>query len=1210
MSKLSLRAGLLAALIFSCVGLSACSDPVECEADGDCENGFFCGEDNTCAQTLIIIDPNICQDDAECTTQGQFCFSGTCEEGCRRTADCGSDEACIANACVEVGSGCEDTSECTAGLSCISGSCLECESNSQCSGGQVCAENSCESCSSNDQCDAGKSCVEGSCTKVETQCRNVGEACVEGAATRAGFTCAKFEGDDVFTCYDACQQREICSPGYLGDPNRVTCKDRTDCGPDQRCASTLSGSRCQDLAMCQTDADCRAAPGLTCVAGQCAFACTTDSECNSGGVCDTGSCRVCANDGECANGSFCVEGSCLDPALLYFEGEACPLGELCDEDTSGQRACRRSECEGPIRGQVSCNAVAAASPEAYPNGANCAPRRAFESTRIPRGNDDVETQNFDEENFRSFEQEVFFCEAAGLRQEGDTCGKALAGSNRPYPSCAQGLTCVSDLGILDLEPQFSFWDKQFDLVIGGEKNVAGICKKPCRRDEQCGVGEACIAEDNGLANGVGFCGVRCEPFTLLEKDACPEGTACQALSSNDGWCAELTITVEQGGTPQDIPFVQPASDGFAYGPCGEEGECPHGTRCLNLGTPRCLPQCDPTRPNQEVANDTCAGGDPNSYLKLLHLAQGAPAIDIYVDGQRVADDLAFEAAAGNGDSWISVKPGEHSIDVVLGTSQSARNPLLSLDIISVANEANVVTVLPDPNSISGIVAREFEDTRVAPVAADTEASLRLAHALLGAGRVDIIAVADGGDVNVPGDQIVLTERLSEGAVTNYLAVPAGTYDIYIFAQGDARTDLTAIAVLQSLSVTAGFKGTAFAFGSVGANARAAGVFLLEHQSFLYIPNTEGYCYDLNQGTSNPTTPSSGVCFQLCDQAIDFIDSPCEFPSIDSCQTFADDQGVCFVRTGTPTQTDCNSTFGCTGNQGCNEQGKCVDFCEPGEECCLSDDQCGVGYFCDARGADAAGAQAPGVCRSFCSTTGDAAFNACEGDEVCQPVEDIQGLGECRLGCTPDAPGSFTDSSCPAFQQTCLTVDGNRFCQPSGEGSIGDVCQGTSGRQCGPGALCARDMKLPLQGLDRLTQAFTTATGYEERVCTQLCRPFLAAGQNDCAEGFACSPVLPTQDLQTVAGICQPMVSKVGTDDDLDGCPGDEIGKMCGNAAYCSTGNITEKPEEGICEATGSCLFLCDPATNIGCGPGKECRTNGSVDFPSFILGAYGICVDS
>ncbi|MEC9395969.1 MAG: hypothetical protein VX475_00095, partial [Myxococcota bacterium] len=76
MSKLLMRAGLFAALMFTMIGSSGCTDPVECESSDDCEGSQICGDDGTCAPNTIIIVA-VCTGDDKCS-DGQICDAGKC----------------------------------------------------------------------------------------------------------------------------------------------------------------------------------------------------------------------------------------------------------------------------------------------------------------------------------------------------------------------------------------------------------------------------------------------------------------------------------------------------------------------------------------------------------------------------------------------------------------------------------------------------------------------------------------------------------------------------------------------------------------------------------------------------------------------------------------------------------------------------------------------------------------------------------------------------------------------------------------------------------------------------------------------------------------------------------------------------------------------------------------------------------------------------
>ena len=68
--------------------------------------------------------------------------------------------------------------------------------------------------------------------------------------------------------------------------------------------------------------------------------------------------------------------------------------------------------------------------------------------------------------------------------------------------------------------------------------------------------------------------------------------------------------------------------------------------------------------------------------------------------------------------------------------------------------------------------------------------------------------------------------------------------------------------------------------------------------------------------------------------------------------------------------------------------------------------------------------------------------------------------------------------------------------------------------------------------------------------------------DDCGEGFGCAPILPTQDINVVAGVCLPSTA-VAADDSCE-----EVSRMCGDGAFCTTAdtipNATTPTQELCC----------------------------------------------
>jgi cysteine-rich repeat protein len=150
-------------------------------------------------------------------------------------------------------------------------------------------------CVSSDTCAAGSVCVHGACQKVCAEngdCES-GFVCSEGACA-SGESC----GDGVLVSGEACDDgNELTGDGCAGCQveSGWSC-DFGDCGPIHGDGVTVGAEECDDgdaLPGDGCDAGSRIEPGWSC-AGQpsacLAAACDDDLDCESGAVCNAGSC--------------------------------------------------------------------------------------------------------------------------------------------------------------------------------------------------------------------------------------------------------------------------------------------------------------------------------------------------------------------------------------------------------------------------------------------------------------------------------------------------------------------------------------------------------------------------------------------------------------------------------------------------------------------------------------------------------------------------------------------------------------------------------------------------------------------------------------------------------------------------------------------------------------------------------------------------------
>lgn len=184
----------------------------------------------------------------------------------------------------------------------------------------------------------------------------------------------------------------------------------------------------------------------------------------------------------------------------------------------------------------------------------------------------------------------------------------------------------------------------------------------------------------------------------------------------------------------------------------------------------------------------CGGDDgpSNTRLRILHASPDAPNVDVYVDNGLVLANVAYPTASG----YLTISAGTHAIKInAAGTQTTVINvsPNLAKDGAYTAIAANFLA------SIQPLLATD--DTSAPP---SGQIRLRVIHAAPDAGPVDILV----------NDQVVLS-NVPFGAISSYLTVSPGTYDVKVNVTGTAVT-----AIHTSVTTTAGNNYTAVAIGSL------------------------------------------------------------------------------------------------------------------------------------------------------------------------------------------------------------------------------------------------------------------------------------------------------------------------------------------------------------------------------------------------------------
>jgi hypothetical protein len=186
-----------------------------------------------------------------------------------------------------------------------------------------------------------------------------------------------------------------------------------------------------------------------------------------------------------------------------------------------------------------------------------------------------------------------------------------------------------------------------------------------------------------------------------------------------------------------------------------------------------------------------AAGDSQliSQVRVVHALPGAPAVDIFVDGARIAPGLAFGAATPH----INLPAGPHEFAVVPAGAVPP-TPILTTALDMTPGQPYTFMILGAPPAPP--VALVLQDARIAPLGGP--AQVRFIHGSPNVPPVDVAIV--GGPV--------LSTDLAFGQATPYIEVPASTVALELRLAGSET-----VALLIPDTVLA--VGTVYTFAAIG-----------------------------------------------------------------------------------------------------------------------------------------------------------------------------------------------------------------------------------------------------------------------------------------------------------------------------------------------------------------------------------------------------------
>jgi hypothetical protein len=590
-----------------------------CTSNDDC-NGGACGA-MTCA-------PIACTADAQCGKG--TCGGGTCNSvACHSNSACGNGTcggtghvgSCAAGTACHKDADCGTTGTCGTGSGATAGNCstnaAACHKNADCDS-NACGTTTAGTCANGTThvCHRGADCDSGSCGATKGNCNTNAQACHAAtdcdSAACSGGTCANTTGH-------ACHANTDCDGNNCGSGVKGTCAigagaschKNADCDSNS-CGTGSNGSAKGTCAIgagasCHLNADCDSNSCGTGASGSskgtCSNACTINSQCGAGGVCNgithlctAGTCSVDTNCGGSGVTGVCSGATCTTPATcsgdaaclksLTCNGATCTTPATCASDA----ACVKSlTCTGATCGAgPACSADTTCTSSHLCNGAKC-------TTLTCTGDAS--------------------CPVSGL------CNNAKCSA---APICQVDANCTSS----------------------GLCNGAKCSTKTCAGDAACPVSQTCNGAkcDKSTCNGDGDCpsGVTCSGATCTPPPSCVLGTDCGA---SGGKCTGAKCSANSCTSNADCGAGSICGGTCGAAPtCTQNSDCPSGI--CNGGTCGCVSgeNCG--------ASQSCNGATPGSCQKACTQDSDC-APDRCVNGQcggctnsTECHDNAFAASCG------------------------------------------------------------------------------------------------------------------------------------------------------------------------------------------------------------------------------------------------------------------------------------------------------------------------------------------------------------------------------------------------------------------------------------------------------------------------------------------------------------------------------------------------------------------------------------
>jgi hypothetical protein len=192
-----------------------------------------------------------------------------------------------------------------------------------------------------------------------------------------------------------------------------------------------------------------------------------------------------------------------------------------------------------------------------------------------------------------------------------------------------------------------------------------------------------------------------------------------------------------------------------------------------------------------VSYEKAQAQDSLSRVRFLHAVPGAPNVDVYLDGKKIASNLAF----GRVTPHLSVPGGDHQVTVRQTGLGMEAAPLIEVAVPLAATFAFTVVAQGTPTAFEAALYEDILDQLDPGMA-----RLTAINAVSDAPPLDVLT-ADGGP---------LLQGINYGAQFGTINIPAGLQDLVMVPAGGAVE--SAVATLGKVALTSG---TLYTFVSLG-----------------------------------------------------------------------------------------------------------------------------------------------------------------------------------------------------------------------------------------------------------------------------------------------------------------------------------------------------------------------------------------------------------